>query len=276
MPASPCRTYTDPKAKAAWENLNRAEDQLESILSEMETTAQVHGMGYFIAADRRLMCAPLKQDGSIETEQGMHRDDYEGLSEDEMMNIARGVRDWIQRMPNADRMSAASYESDLRWNGFEVISTGGGFTAWCRTLPGGHYVLVTNANDGHTFQSDSDVTIVAAYDGDSQQIGKEWEGPLIKAHYAIAMQSWNARDKALATIDKEAIIENALNAAVKTIQDALGVKTGDTAGVFFSGAIDAQVRLPLREYMNLELDLMDANFESAAESTSNNRQTPRG
>ncbi len=261
MPASPCRTYSDPEGKAAWEALNAAETRLESLLREIGGTVEIAGMGYFIDAAGDLMWGPLMQDGTIERESALHRNDYEGLSAQELLDVARSVSEWLDQLPKSEPITAAGHERVLQWNGFEVISTGGGCTAWSRMFPSGHHVMVTNEDIGHTFESDNDRAIVCAYDADSQQIGEAWEGPLSAAHVAISIKSMVAMKAGLAVTNKQAVVDEALDAAARVIQDALGVKTGDTAGAFFSGEEGEKVLESLSRYFDLEVSMLKPGFE---------------
>lgn len=273
MPASPCRTYTRPNEKSAWESLNSAERNLESILLNTGLTAEVNGMAYFIAEDGRLRCAPMFKDGSIDKEQAMHRNDYEGLSTEEMMAIKEGIIEWLYLLPNADPYTAENYAQLLQRDGFEVISTGGALTAWSRTLPTGYYVLVTNDSRGHTFNSRTDTVIVAAYNSDNEAVRPEWKGPLSRARTAIALQGNVAIELALISLNKTKLIEDALNAAVKTIQNHLGVKAGNRAEAFFAGTAKELVRAPLRRYIDFELEMIRPDYEEPVESE---RHGPRG
>ena len=47
--------------------------------------------------------------------------------------------------------------------------------------------------------------------------------------------------------------ENALHEACRHIQDALGVKTGDVGGVFFSGEAQSIIESILQEYIKTEI-----------------------
>lgn len=51
----------------------------------------------------------------------------------------------------------------------------------------------------------------------------------------------------------EQMAENALNAAALSIQDELGVETGDAAGIFFSGEHEKAIKKILIDYINFEL-----------------------
>ena len=51
------------------------------------------------------------------------------------------------------------------------------------------------------------------------------------------------------------LADQALNEACRHIQDALGIKTGDVAGMFFSGDNKDQIEEILREYISLELQI---------------------
>ncbi|ANN80843.1 hypothetical protein [Bordetella flabilis] len=59
-------------------------------------------------------------------------------------------------------------------------------------------------------------------------------------------------NKPLYPIDIDALAEDALNAACLLIQQRLGVKDGDLAGVFFS---DDTTRNELRTYIKQELEI---------------------
>lgn len=58
-------------------------------------------------------------------------------------------------------------------------------------------------------------------------------------------------------INKRKLSEDALNAACLSIQEALGIKTGDTAGVFFSGRNREAFHRLFNEYIDLELSIAD-------------------
>lgn len=58
-------------------------------------------------------------------------------------------------------------------------------------------------------------------------------------------------------LDVETLADAALNAAALSIQDALGIETGDVAGMFFSGTKYEQIMDLLREYAELEIKLKD-------------------
>jgi len=50
------------------------------------------------------------------------------------------------------------------------------------------------------------------------------------------------------------LAEEALDAAVRVIQDRLGVETGDHAGLFFSGSAGDDIKEWLRRYIKSELN----------------------
>lgn len=52
------------------------------------------------------------------------------------------------------------------------------------------------------------------------------------------------------------LADEALNVACKHIQDKLGVKFGDVAGLYFSGPVDEQIRIILAGYIKSELNWM--------------------
>ena len=87
MPASPCRTYSDPLGKAAWDALNAAETRLEEFLKKrggtavVDGVAAISGMGYFLNEQEQLMCGPLYSDGRVDKETALHRTDYEGFQQ---------------------------------------------------------------------------------------------------------------------------------------------------------------------------------------------------
>jgi len=61
--------------------------------------------------------------------------------------------------------------------------------------------------------------------------------------------------------DIQNLAENALHEACRHIQDALGVQTGDTAGLFFTGEREDIILDILTKYIDTELmlkDLLDA------------------
>ena len=58
------------------------------------------------------------------------------------------------------------------------------------------------------------------------------------------------------------LAENALHEACRHIQDALGVKTGDTAGLFFCGEVEDEVHAFFRRY--IETELMVKTYETEA------------
>jgi hypothetical protein len=267
MPASPCRTYTDPTEKAAWEALNRAETRLEEFLRTCEedevAKPQATGTGYFINKDNELMSAPLIKDSGIDKDQGIHRNDYEGLSAEDMTRIALSVNHWVSSREQASPLTPANYEQSFKQNGFEVISTGGGCTAWSKRLPAGRYLMVTDYDGmGHTFDDPQERILVGAYAPDSDPIGSVWHGPLAWAQVGIVEMTAAAIEDGLKALNQAGLVEEAINAAVKTIQNGLGVTHGDTAGIFFSGGEPHQkIKAALDEYVMTELKLLTPDFE---------------
>jgi len=53
--------------------------------------------------------------------------------------------------------------------------------------------------------------------------------------------------------DIQELAENALHEACRHIQDALGVKTGDTAGMFFCGQQEDEIHQIFCRYIETEL-----------------------
>jgi hypothetical protein len=53
--------------------------------------------------------------------------------------------------------------------------------------------------------------------------------------------------------DIQNLAENALHEACRHIQDALGVTTGDTAGIFFCGENEAEIYEIFSKYIKTEL-----------------------
>jgi hypothetical protein len=51
--------------------------------------------------------------------------------------------------------------------------------------------------------------------------------------------------------------ENALHEACRHIQDALGVKTGDVGGIFFSGERQDIIESILKDYIKTEIQFKD-------------------
>jgi uncharacterized 2Fe-2S/4Fe-4S cluster protein (DUF4445 family) len=57
----------------------------------------------------------------------------------------------------------------------------------------------------------------------------------------------------------EALAEGALDAACRYIQDRLGVRSGDVAGVFFSGSVGEEVKHRFAEYVRLEKQYLESS-----------------
>lgn len=55
----------------------------------------------------------------------------------------------------------------------------------------------------------------------------------------------------------EALASDALNQVCLSIQDALGVKTGDLAGIFFSGEAQSIIESILQDYIRTEIQFKD-------------------
>jgi hypothetical protein len=53
------------------------------------------------------------------------------------------------------------------------------------------------------------------------------------------------------------LAENALHEACRHIQDALGVKTGDVGGIFFSGEAQDIIESILQDYIKTEIQFKD-------------------
>ena len=53
------------------------------------------------------------------------------------------------------------------------------------------------------------------------------------------------------------LAENALHEACRHIQDALGVKTGDTAGLFFTGEPQDIIESILQDYIRTEIQFQN-------------------
>lgn len=97
MPAILSQWATTPDEKAAWQDLDAAESELEQILFKSEgQIAKVAGWAYFIGEGARMLCAPLMSDGTRDLELSFHRSEYEGLSAQDMLEIAGNVRAWIK------------------------------------------------------------------------------------------------------------------------------------------------------------------------------------
>lgn len=165
-------------------------------------------------------------------------------------------------MSNPPPLTAANFEASMRHNGFAVIDTGGGCTAWCRQFPTGRYVLVTNEDTSHTIETDCDRVVVGAYGGDNDPItGGVDSVSLDEAAETIVTACQLAIENGMKATDTNMIVEDAINAAAKSIQDALGVQSGDTAGIFFTGNNHESIDKLLREYATLEISLLPPSFE---------------
>lgn len=172
-------------------------------------------------------------------------------------------------------LTAQNHKRALESTGFEVISTGGGFYAWHRRFPGGHSILVTNIEDGHEFDSDAAHAVVCSYDQDHQQVGEAWEGPLSDAAGEIELQLRATLLRSLPGMDKTQIVMAARDAAARSIQNALGVTTGDTAGLFFTGAESRAINSVLTKYLDFELATITASIPDTEDVSSGQRPTSR-
>jgi hypothetical protein len=56
------------------------------------------------------------------------------------------------------------------------------------------------------------------------------------------------------TLDIDTIAQNALDAACASIQDDLGVNTGDLAGMFFTGEAEENFMRVIKSYIRCEID----------------------
>lgn len=107
MPAIISQWATTPDEKAAWEELDAAESELEKRLFKSEgEIAKVGGWGYYIGRDGRMLCAPIMIDESLDLEMSFHRSEYEGLSSQDMRDIAGNVRAWLQNIEAPTATSA--------------------------------------------------------------------------------------------------------------------------------------------------------------------------
>lgn len=165
-------------------------------------------------------------------------------------------------MSNPIPLTAANFETSMRYNGFKVIDTGGGCTAWCRQFPAGRYVLVTNEDTSHTIDTDSERVVVGAYGGSDDPIAGGVDSvSLDEVAETIAAACQLAIENGMKANHTNMIVENAINIAAKSIQDALGVQSGDTAGIFFTGDNYELIEKLLREYTTLEISLLAPSFD---------------
>lgn len=157
-------------------------------------------------------------------------------------------------------INAQNYSEILTGRGFEIIGTGGGCTGWAKTYPSGHYVLITNGNLGHDLAETIPgypSIVVCAYDNESQALPDDlhyWEGDFSGLDSAINEMCDIAKSFGVQALDIEQTLENALDSAVLTIQKALGVRTGDFAGIYFSGDIGDDFKTMMRQYLRSELN----------------------
>ncbi len=111
MPATQCRLYKEPEAKAAWIALESAEIQLEKALVALKTatrqvekalrnadgcTPTIGSATYFLDDQWNLRRAPTHQDGTFDVSESFHRDDYEGLSIDELKTMESAIMAWFE------------------------------------------------------------------------------------------------------------------------------------------------------------------------------------
>lgn len=59
--------------------------------------------------------------------------------------------------------------------------------------------------------------------------------------------------------DLERIAENALHAACKSMQNDIGITSGDYAGIHFTGEIEAHIYAIFEQYLRNEISFMDTN-----------------
>jgi hypothetical protein len=57
--------------------------------------------------------------------------------------------------------------------------------------------------------------------------------------------------------DIKILAENALHQACSFMQDALGVKTGDIAGMFFTGEKEDEIQAVFEDYIRTEIQFME-------------------
>lgn len=174
-------------------------------------------------------------------------------------------------------MTTPSRNSEaMQQAGYENISTGGGYFAWYKPFPSGRHVWVTRNELKH--DPNEDLCVVCAYDHNHQQLGEPWEGPLSQAANAMSQAESTALEDGLKAFDKTACLDAAIDAAAKAIQDALGVKTGDEAGIFFTGENDEAIKAVLGRYIDFQIAFLKAyqlRAEAEVCTETPSRQTPR-
>lgn len=99
MPTIIAQWATTPDEKAAWEELDAVESELEQhLLQSAGAIAKVGAWGYYIGRGGKMLCAPLMVDESLDLEMSFHRSEYEGVSAQDMRDIASNVRAWLQNI----------------------------------------------------------------------------------------------------------------------------------------------------------------------------------
>jgi hypothetical protein len=130
--------------------------------------------------------------------------------------------------------------------GFEIMHTGGGCTALQKKVNGGWVVLSRECT--HKLGENLTPFIMGFYDGSE---GDMWGNELGISYLQVGVP-------VVTNEEIDDLAEDALNAMCKTVQDYLGIKHGDNAGLYFS---DDRFKELIKDYIKDEIDVKRASYE---------------
>jgi hypothetical protein len=127
--------------------------------------------------------------------------------------------------------------------GFSVIHTGGGCTALQLKVEGG-WVVLTDTGCSHELGEVLSPMLMGFYDGsEDENTETMWGNELGHTYLQVGVNVMQEDE-----IDN--LAEDALNAMCKTVQDYLGIKHGDNAGLYFS---DGRFKHLIKDYIKDEI-----------------------
>lgn len=139
--------------------------------------------------------------------------------------------------------------------GFSAVDLGGGDHAMIKDYPSGCSVWVFDSMGGINFETHEGRALVCAHKG-GEPIEEEMQTTLQELEAAVEKSSVVAYQAGVADLDADELVYEALNAAALTIQKGLGIRTGDFASLFFSGANSDAISSVLKSYLRSELAFM--------------------
>lgn len=132
--------------------------------------------------------------------------------------------------------------------GFSIVHTGGGCTALEKKVEGGYVVLSREVS--HELGDDLTPFLMGFYDG-AEDGETMWgnELKIVKLQVGVPVVTEDEIDD---------LAEDALNAMCLKVQDYLGIKHGDNAGMYFS---DGRFKALIKDYIRDEIDVQRASYE---------------